>query len=298
MRTWLILDCNYLCWRAFHTTGNLAYEGRGTGIIYGFMRDVINLQELHGTKRMVFCFDHSRKHLLRRKIYPSYKFKRDKSKDRYEPGTYEDTVRQIKQLRNVILPDLGYRNVLCEKGYEADDLIASVVGNLAPNEEAIVVGSDGDLLQLLGPRTIIWSPRTGKAITQKSFEEQYGISPSQWCDVKAIAGCSSDDVLGIRGVGEKTACAFLCGKLDASSAKHAAIVKGNKIWRKNLKLVTLPYKGTPVYNLRKDKLNEKAWNKMCRRLGFKSFLGGRYGKGKEAEEKKRKRGTQGFQLRA
>jgi hypothetical protein len=263
------------------------------------MREVLQLKDLHDTERFVFCFDHSRKHLLRRVAYPKYKCSRDHDDcSELEKEMYAEANRQIRHLRNVILPGLGYRNVLCEKGFEADDLVASVVGNLSKKEEAIIVARDADYFQLLGPRCIIWNASKGKAITAQSFEQEYGITPSQWADVKAIAGCGSDDVEGIRGVGEKTAAAFLAGRLKPVSAKHILITLNHKIWKRNLPLVRLPYEGTPVFKLRKDKMDEKKWKRLCERLGFRSFLGGgRHGEEK-AKEKKRKRSVKGFGIRA
>jgi hypothetical protein len=210
--------------------------------------------------------------------------------------------KQIKHLRSTLLPELGYRNILCEKGYEADDLIASVVDNLGEGHEAIVVARDGDYYQLLGPRCIIWNPSKGKAVTAKSFIKEYGISPSQWADVKALAGCGTDDVEGICGIGEKTAAAFLAGKLKPTSAKHRLIVRNHKIWKLNLPLVRLPFEGTPVVKLRKDKVNEKKWKQLCNRLGFRTLqdihLGASDGKAKAAKGKKRKRPSKGFGIRA
>lgn len=292
MRTWLVLDVNYLAWRAAHSTGGLSHKGVGTGVVYGVMRDVIALQDLHNTKRIVFCFDHSRKYLKRCKVYPDYKSHRDKKKRKpHEEELYKEVHRQLVLMRKQLLPSLGFRNILCEKGYEADDLVASVIENLPPGDEAVLVARDKDYYQLLGPRCVIWNPSKGKAITAASFTKEYGIEPSQWADVKALAGCTSDHVEGIHGIGEKTAAAFLNGQLKPKSSKHVLIVLHNKIWKRNLPLVRLPYEGTPVFKLKKDKINEREWQRMCRRFGFRSLLGGQHGKG-------RSRPPQGFGIRA
>jgi DNA polymerase-1 len=303
MKTWLVLDCNYLCWRAFHSTGGLSYRGVMTGVVYGFMREVIQLKDLHNTDRIVFCFDYNRKDLKRREVYPGYKSSREHNNSHgLDKETHADVQKQIHYLRSVLLPGLGYRNILCEKGYEADDLVASVVDNLGTGHEAIVVARDGDYYQLLGPRCIIWNPSKGKAVTTKSFIKEYGISPSQWADVKAIAGCSTDDVEGIRGIGPKTAAAFLAGKLNVTSAKHRLIVHNHKIWKLNLPLVRLPYEGTPVVKLRKDKVNQKKWKQLCNKLGFRTLhdvhLGAGDGKAKAKKKQQGKRPSKGFGIRA
>jgi hypothetical protein len=101
---------------------------------------------------------------------------------------------------------------------------------------------------------------------------------------------------------EKTAAAFLAGKLKPTSAKHRLIVRNHKIWKLNLSLVRLPFEGTPVVKLRKDKVNEKKWKQLCNRLGFRTLqdihLGASDGKAKAAKGKKRQRPPQGFGIRA
>src|SRR5262245_23520886 len=68
---WLVLDCDYLCHRAFHAMGRLSHEGSLTGVVYGFLRDVKNLQEQFDSSRLVFCFDCRKS--LRNELYPDYK---------------------------------------------------------------------------------------------------------------------------------------------------------------------------------------------------------------------------------
>ncbi len=214
----LILDCNYLAWRAYHTKQDLRYRGTPTGVIFGILQDVISLRELHNTERIAFCFDHDRRYLKRKIDCPGYKSSRDRpDATEEEQKMFKEVHQQILALRKTILPTLGFRNVFAEEGYEADDLIASIVCDLREGDQAIIVGADHDLFQLLGPRTIIWNPTKSVAITESSFSKDYGVTPTQWVDVKAIAGCSSDDVPGIRGIGEKTACKFLNGTLKSGS---------------------------------------------------------------------------------
>jgi DNA polymerase I len=269
MKTWLLIDSHYLCWRAHRTTGGLSHKGSITGIIYGFLRDIVTLKDLHNTQRFVFCFDSPRKDLLRRNDYPEYKAKRDVKE--VDDKLFREVGRQIQEIRKHILPELGFKNIFWEKGYEADDLIASVCQTLDLNHDAVIVGADKDLYQLLGPKVCIYNPTQAKAITEKSFTEKYGVTPSQWVDVKAIAGCGTDNVPGIRGVGEVTAAKFINGKLSPQSAAFKAIVKGNTCWRENRRLVALPYEGTPVYQLQKDHIDFEAWDKVCKRLGIKSL---------------------------
>lgn len=269
MKSWLLLDCNYLCYRAFYSTGGLRYKQAHTGVIYGFMRDIITLQDIHATDRMVFCFDYGKS--LRCARCPTYKAGRHDNLTDLEKDLRVEMKKQVTKLRTEILPELGFQNIFYEKGYEADDIIASVVNNLKDGHEAIIVSSDHDLYQLLSPTVTIWNPHKGKAITANSFSREYGVEPIQWVDVKAIAGCSSDNIPGIKGVGEKTAAKFLNGQLKAGTAKHNLIVKGNKWWRKNRLLVKLPFPGCPDFVPKRDKLDPKVWRKISQQYGMASI---------------------------
>ena len=74
LRRYLILDCNYLAHRAKHVFGDLSHEGSMTGVIYGFLKDLLILSERFNTQRFIFCWDS--KSSKREKIYPLYKANR------------------------------------------------------------------------------------------------------------------------------------------------------------------------------------------------------------------------------
>lgn len=272
---WLVLDSPYLCYRAFFSTGFLSFDGDATGVLFGFLRDIRNLLEQFDTDKIAFCFDKGTP--LRQNIYPKYKqSRREKRKQmsEVEKLTHQDLRKQIKRLRTEILPALGFRNIFAEEGYEADDLIAAFCEQV--DEEVVIIGSDKDLLQLISPRVkfhiVGMQGRPSRTITYDSFREQYGLEPSQWADVKAIAGCSTDDVQGVKGVGEKTAAKFLGGKLKANSAAYKKIVEGNRIWVRNKKLVTLPFPGLSPLRIRsRESVTRNKWREVLLSLGIESM---------------------------
>src|SRR6478609_4579761 len=95
--TWLIFDVSNLAFRAWHTTGRLSYNGLGTGVIYGVLRDVLDItKRLNGT-RHVFCFDSAQS--IRREVSPAYKAARTK---------VDEVVRQLRVLRTEVLPEIGF----------------------------------------------------------------------------------------------------------------------------------------------------------------------------------------------
>ncbi len=271
MKTWLILDSDYLCHRAFYSTGELAFQGEGTGVIYGYLREVLSLQERFRTNNMVFCWDFGLS--LRKEVYPAYKMNRQSvCLDPVDVKRRNDMRKQMADLRETYLNDIGFRNVFAQDGYEADDLAASVVMNLPSGDRAIVVSSDQDLYQLLNHKVSIWNPHKKALIDEKSFESFYNIQPSRWYLVKAMAGCTSDNVKGIPGIGEHKAAQFLQGKLKRDSKTHQKILDGESIWQKNLPIVRLPFPGTRVFTLVQDEVTRKGWRKVCNSLGLRTLL--------------------------
>lgn len=266
MATWLVIDGNYLCHRAFYTVGSLV-----EGTVFGFLKDFFTLQERFDTKKVVFCFDS--RDSKRKEKYPNYKsgreMKRNNSTDE-EAEMRRQFYMQVIKLRRKTLPGLGYSNIFMENGYEADDIIASVVMMSIPKEDSVImVSADKDLYQLLaGTRIIFYNPQKGQAVTQDSFIQEYGISPKSWIKVKAIAGCNTDSIEGIKGVGEKTAIKHLLGHNTKFSLE---ILNAGEMIKRNTSLVRLPYKGTPVFELKPDKIDKKSFQEQLKELGFESL---------------------------
>lgn len=268
---WLLLDCNYLAYRAFHAYGRLSHDDIPTGVVYGFMRDLLTLQDRFATDRLAFCWDFGKP--LRCREYQKYK--EDRRNKVYTPEELEDYIllrSQIRLLRSQYLPSLGHKNNFYQHGYEADDVIASLVKqSLPPRTDTIIISADHDLFQLLGRYVTMYNPHRKELMTEQLLREQYGVSPTAWVEVKAIAGCSSDNIQGIKGVGEKTAAAFLGGRLKETTKAYQAITQGNRIWRRNLKLVELPLYGVKKFKLREDDVSTAAWQALVDRLGFESL---------------------------
>lgn len=269
--TYLIFDSNYLCTRAFYAFPDLEHDGRPTGMAFGFFSDIERLSEQYGTDRILFAFD-SDDDDVRMELLPSYKESRRASaaEDDFVRAHIHDGIRLI---RDKVLPCIGYRNIFLQKAYEADDIIASLVCTLEPDATKVVVSSDEDMLQLLQHNVEIWNPRQKQAITETSFELEWGLKPGQWPLVKAIAGCKSDEIPGVNGVGNKTAAKFLTGMLKPGSAKRKAIeAVGPDVIDRNLRLTTLPYPGTKKFCVQPDAVTEDNWNRAMKKLGIKRLM--------------------------
>lgn len=271
--TWLVMDVSFLCHRAWHTTGDLSWKGSATGVVYGFLRTVQDLKDVFLTNRVVFCFDHP--HLFRRDIYPAYKQKRNDRQcwTEEESESYRAMRRQLVDLQHNYLPNIGFRNILCADGYESDDLMARVAADCPENEEVILVTSDGDLLQCLQHNVSMFSPIKKMLLTNKHFDAMFHMPPRKYALVKALAGCKTDNVQGIKGIGEKTALRYCRGELPQNTKSYRAIIAGAETVIRNRKLVQLPFEGCPHFSLVDDNISNSNWEKVCRSLGIKSLAG-------------------------
>jgi len=267
----LVLDVHLLCHRAFHTMKNLSWEGKSTGVIFGFLKTLNFLRDELQTDRVAFCFEHP--HLFRKDIYPAYKERRASQRSPEEKMARKQLSRQISRLRDQYLPMIGFKNIFCFHGYESDDLMARIALN---EPDVILVTSDSDLFQCLRSDVMIYSPSAGRILNEAWFRKKYGLHPHYWARVKAIAGCATDEVKGIPRIGELTALKFLRGELKESSAAYKAIdsARGQAIALRNMRLVRLPYEDCPVPIIQRDKLSRKGWEKVCDMLGMKSLAGG------------------------
>lgn len=269
-KTWLVLDVNYLAWRAFHTTGGMSHRGNPTGITFGVLKTVQQLTELHGTGRVVFCFDKGRG--LRKSLYPRYKLKDELSKEKED--LILDVRKQIDLLRTRYLPTLGNQNVFCQDGYEGDDIVASVAKATDKKDEVIIVSADKDLYQLINYRTSIYSPVMKLFHTWDWYTKEYhGIRPSQWIRVKAIAGCKGDKVPGAgKGIAEKTVAKYLAGlPTPGDTGKRIEKwIKGEQ-YKINLKLVTVPYPGCQRFVPSDTMIDPAKWRKLTSSLGMRTL---------------------------
>jgi DNA polymerase-1 len=250
-RVWLVLDVPYLCWRAFHSTGRQDLtdnRGRPTGVLFGFLRGLSILAEQHATHNFVFCFDQGEG--VRKKVYPNYKSNQKKTFLLKEDEEAHFAMRkQVEKLKDKHLPALGFKNVFSQDGYEADDLIAAICkSKYTVDDEVVIVSADKDFYQLLQEdRVCMWDPTKREAFTEKMFYSRFLISPRVWPNVKAMAGCSSDNIKGLKGVGEITAAHYFAKRLVESSKsfkKCKDFQDANDQYLTNLKLIQLPFEGT------------------------------------------------------
>ena len=273
----LIIDSNYICHTAKHTMRGLSFDELQTGVIFGFFREIHRCAKKFGTRNFVFAWD-SRKN-FRKEIFPEYKKKREDHRMTEEEQIISDVAfPQFTKLRQNILPQFGFENIFIQTGYESDDLIASIVRNSSKSLDLTVVSSDADLYQLLD-QCSMFNLRKKAMYGLGDFTKEYGISPKEWSMVKALAGCSTDGVPGIGGVGEITAIKHITDQLKKTPKNKDKFTStdSQEIINRNLKLVRLPFKGTKEISLSEDNFKQETFYRddfmdICQTYGFRSFL--------------------------
>ena len=198
----LLLDGHSLAYRAFFalpTENFRTTTGQITNAVYGFTSMLINLLRDEQPTHVAAAFDVSRT-TFRAETFAAYKANRSTTPDEFRG--------QVSLIRDV----LGTLRVpvLEKEGYEADDVIATVVTQAEPEGfEVLVCTGDRDALQLVSERVTVLYPRKGVSeltrFTPEAVAEKYGLTPEQYPDYAALRGDPSDNLPGIPGVGEKTA---------------------------------------------------------------------------------------------
>jgi 5'-3' exonuclease len=161
-----------------------------------------------------------------------------------------------------------FPNVFCQDGLEADDMIAeccSILSRCRPQSEAVMVTTDKDLFQCLGENPLIswYSPTQNKEMDCQKFIKEYGIEPKLYAMVKAISGCTSDNVPGVSGVGEITALKYIKNELNKSYKKYKDIQSNIELINFNKELVCLPHKSTKPFGIRLSPVNSGLLDRWC-----------------------------------
>lgn len=243
----IIVDVSSVCYKIYYSMPKLSINDVPTTIIFGFLKFMRDIGYVYKTNDFIYCFDSS--YNKRKDIYPNYK-----NRDSVEKLEIKKEInKQINHL-GYILWNLGYRNIYKTEGYESDDLIA-IITQTYDIQSYIIVTEDKDLYQLLTSNVSIYKPRKNILYTLKDFKKDYKINPPEWVLVKAIAGCVSDTVKGIVGVGEKTAIKYILKQLKPESNILKTIESNEKLINFNKQLVELPFKECPLPKIKQNVLS-------------------------------------------
>ena len=201
MDKFLIVDGNSIANRAFYALPFLSnHEGKPSGAVFGFANILIKIIQQEKPTHILIAFDHARK-TFRNELYSEYKMQRK--------PTPEELILQFPIIKDM-LSSMKIK-VIESAGIEADDIIGTA--SKIYNGFKIVLSGDRDLLQLIDNNTEVWLTKKGvseiEKVNNENISHLFGIRPEQIIDLKALMGDSSDNIPGIKGVGEKTALTLL-----------------------------------------------------------------------------------------
>lgn len=211
----VVIDGANAIYRAFFAIPNLrAPDGTPTNAAYGFVTMLAKVLREEHPSHVVVAMDPPGGS-FRNQIFPAYKAGRDK-----QP---EDLTTQIPLVAELCAA-YGVP-LLAVPGFEADDVIATLVESAPEGGEVCIVSTDKDLMQLVRPGVELLDTMKGRRIDEVAVEERFGVRPSQLLDLRALVGDPSDNIPGVKGIGEKGAAKLILeyGDLDRLLAEAANI---------------------------------------------------------------------------
>ena len=230
MKKLVIIDGKSVFYRGYYAMGNLSLEdGTPTGGVYGFASLAFEVIRKLKPDYVVVAWDKKGTSTAKRSaIYPEYKAGRKKAPD--------DFYEQIPLLKD-FLKTLGWP-LFETDGYEADDILGTLA--VQANKlgiEANLITSDLDMLQLIDENTKVFAMKRGfsdiEEFDLEYFENKYGLKQSQFLDLKALQGDSSDNIPGVPGIGPKTATQLL-QEFFTLEGIYENLEKIKPAWRKKL----------------------------------------------------------------
>ena len=249
MNKLMVLDGNSIVNRAFYgVSSNLTTRtGQPTNAVFGFLNILNKLLDEEQPQALCVTFDRKAP-TFRHLAYEGYKAQRKPMPE--ELASQMPILKEVLSALNIPMYELD--------GWEADDLI----GTIARRDEGagwdtVIVTGDKDSLQLVTDHTTVKlvSTRMGrtttKDMTPESFREAYGFAPIHIIDLKALMGDASDNIPGVKGIGEKTAMALLAqqpsidglyanlDKMDVKPAARKKLVEGEEAARMSYDLATI-----------------------------------------------------------
>ncbi|MBI5885570.1 MAG: DNA polymerase I [Deltaproteobacteria bacterium] len=275
--TLIIIDGSSVIYRAFHAIPQTITNRSGmpTNAIYGFTQTLRKILADWKPDYIGVAFD-VKGPSFRRELFTEYKATRPPMPDALQP--------QIPFIKRIVT---GYGIPVLEKeGYEADDIIATLVKRLGAQVKTRIVTGDKDMYQLVGDNVVILDYLAGKEYGTAEAEAKFGVSPALLRDLLGLAGDSSDNIPGVPGIGPKTAVKLIAefGSIEdiyaniekVSSEKLREKLRANKAQAELSKeLATLHPDvdfDADLKGLRMSVLDKEQLVPLFRELDFKKFL--------------------------
>lgn len=281
----LIIDGSNLAHRAYQKFKTLkTYDGKRTGLIYGFLRLLNSYIVRFRPTYVLVTFDtkKSKSSNFRNNLLGSYKIHR---KDNISID-YEDFNKQLRVVKRL----LKYLNIPViwdgkGLGHESDDYIGYY--SLKHNGKVIILSSDKDFCQLICKNIKIYNPFKESIINQKTCMEEMGYTPSECVDYLCLVGDNSDDIPGYKGMGPKKTRDFLnqFGSISNYLSNESNEFKGidrdglEDLYRRNKELIDIrvaldryPLKDIPIIYYKANKVDINKLKSICKRYSLQSFM--------------------------
>lgn len=301
----VLLDSHALLHRAYHALpGFSTYDGRPTGALFGFVKMILKIKDELKPDYLIACFDR-KETTFRHEAYENYKAHRAKSDDELVFQLAEAP--RICEALNIPVYSLA--------GYEADDILGTIVEETKKNNfkingevvEIFIASGDLDTTQLLDKeenvKVYTLKKGLGETIVYKYEDiiKRFSFTPEQIPDFKGLKGDASDNIIGIKGIGDKTATTLinLFGSIEemynlihSDLEKFKSICKEKKEYKLTDRIINLIIEGEEealfsktLATVKKDvpinfKLPEKEWLEnfndtnfvnICKEFEFRSF---------------------------
>lgn len=280
MKKLIIIDGNALLHRAYHAIAPLTDpKGRVVNAVYGFARVFIKAMKEMSPDYVAVAWDR-REPTFRHKAYAEYKAQREK-----KPQELYDQIAMIQDFLSAYgVPSYD------AKGFEADDVIATVA-SAAKTDSVVILTGDKDALQLIDDKINVLTFKKGVSetllYTLEEIKKEYGLSPAQLIDFKALAGDPSDNIKGVKGIGKIGAAKLLkkygsvdgiyknLDKLEATEKIKNTLREGRDDAYKSRELVILRKDAPVKFSLDEAKFgsyDREKVNQFFIDYGFKSLV--------------------------
>ncbi len=201
-----LVDGNAYIHRAYHAIPLLTTSsGLPVNAVFGFIRMIFKILKNFKPEYFCICLD-SEKPTFRHKVYKEYKATRKKLD--------ENIKMQFPIVKEfVVQSGIPYLSV---DGFEADDVISCLVKKFAKENEIVIISGDKDILQLVNEKVLVYNEHKDIWYDEEEVKKKYGVSPSALTDYFALVGDKIDNIVGLDGVGPKTAAELLTkfGSID------------------------------------------------------------------------------------
>ena len=196
MKRLFLIDGSSYIYRAFYALPHLSTtKGLPTNAIYGFTNMLLKVIKEYRPEYMVVVFD-AKGPTFREDLYREYKAQR--------PAMPEELIPQIPYIKEIV--SAFHIPVIEKEGFEADDVIGTIVEDLKGKDvEIVIVTGDKDMLQLVSDHVTLLDTMKGRRYGVKEVLERYGVPPEKVVEIMGLAGDSIDNIPGVPGIGEKTA---------------------------------------------------------------------------------------------